>query len=437
MVECPPAANRVQKLLYDITTKYASVVKFEITPELFEPQCIIKLEASGAEGRFEALAKELEGKGFAIQLTRVKKNDRESDEVLSTLPPTDLLYNLIYMPAREVDVSEIRQKKEKKISLLTIAITGVFVALSAWFYFDCLEPLFGYANNSPIQNVLNTVWFVMGMVLIILCHELGHKISSEKNHIPASPPYLIPGPPPIGIFGAFVSIKRKMGTRTKMFDIALGGIAGGLIISVILIIIGYAFSVQVSTVDYLNLRVAMAKAARLPDPTFSGQVEYLHDHLNCFSFGMLGIQTLFFPSRVTFQQIGGYSLPTQLIILHPLAYAGWIGLLTSGLNLVPLTFLDGGHIFRAMFPQRYGSILGVAVGIALYAFISQYLVLIAIFSINGTLNELMRETLDTRDVCYPFVPLQKSRYYIGFLLILILVLTFPLSGEALISPVSY
>ncbi len=437
MAQCPPEANRVQKMLFDLTTKYALLVKFEITPELFEPQCVIKLEAEGAEDRFANLSKELEGKGFQVQLTRVKPKDRQADPVLKQLPATDLLYHLIYVPTREVDVSEGKRKKERKYSLITLTITGVFVGLSAWFYFDRLEPLFGYANNDPMQNVLNTIWFVIGMVLIILCHELGHKITSEKNHIPASPPYLIPGPPPIGIFGAFVSIKRKMGTRNKMFDIALGGIASGLLVSVLLIVIGYAFSARVPTIDYINLRVTMAEAAGLSNASFSGQAEYLSGQLNQFSFGMLWIQGLFFPACTTFQNIGGYSLPTQLVVLHPLTYAGWVGLVTSGLNLVPLTMLDGGHIFRALFPQRYASIIGVVIGMALYASISQFLLLFGYFSLMGAIGELTRETLDTRDVSFPFVPLKKSRKYIGLVLILILVLTFPLSGETLISPVSF
>ena len=106
------------------------------------------------------------------------------------------------------------------------------------------------------------------------------------------------------------------------------------------------------------------------------------------------------------------------LLLHPVAFAGWVGLFVTALNLLPISQLDGGHIGYALFGRRSRFIAGLAfVGLALVTLSHGYhytvmLVLLWFMGIKHppTLNDSL--------------PLGRDRRIVGIALGVIFVLSF-------------
>ena len=170
-------------------------------------------------------------------------------------------------------------------------------------------------------RVLEGLPFSLALMAILLSHELSHYFASRKHHTKATLPYFIPAPPilsPIGTFGAFIKMKSPIETRRALIDIGASGPIAGFILSVIASVIGLSYS---KIVPVLKAQEGI----------------FLGDSL-LFSL----LSNLF---------VG--ELPQSSdVLLHPVAFAGWIGLFVTSLNLIPIGQLDGGHVAYAFLGNR-------------------------------------------------------------------------------------
>jgi membrane-associated protease RseP (regulator of RpoE activity) len=169
--------------------------------------------------------------------------------------------------------------------------------------------------------------FSTTIMLILLTHEFGHYFASKFHHTPATLPYFLPAPPIpmiIGTFGAFIKIKAPIYDKRSLMDIGAAGPLAGFVVAVICTAIGLELS---------EIRAVIPS-----------------NHEN--QFIMLGDSLIFkFLTRVILSVD-----PSQediTIFLHPVAFAGWIGLFITSFNLLPIGQLDGGHIAYALLDQRH------------------------------------------------------------------------------------
>lgn len=172
--------------------------------------------------------------------------------------------------------------------------------------------------------------YSLALIGILGVHELSHYLTAIRYQIRATLPYFIPVPFFLGTFGAFIQMRSPVPNRRALFDVAIAGPIGGFILAVPILIWGLSMSAAVpiqKDSDLLNFDAL--------DPRFS---------LLLSLFSKLAL--------------GSKLLPNMAIDLHPAAVAGYIGLVVTALNLIPVGQLDGGHIVHAMFGQRNATLIG-------------------------------------------------------------------------------
>lgn len=168
--------------------------------------------------------------------------------------------------------------------------------------------------------------YAIGLLAILGIHELGHYFTARKHGMRVTPPYFIPVPFSLGTFGAFIQMRSPAENRRALFDVAVAGPLAGLAVAIPALLIGLRSSVVLPPVGNL--------------PT---------EHMIGVSAG----SSLFF-TLLSKLVLGNALGAGHVLRLSPLAFAGWLGLLVTALNLLPIGQLDGGHVARAMFGARRG-----------------------------------------------------------------------------------
>jgi membrane-associated protease RseP (regulator of RpoE activity) len=226
--------------------------------------------------------------------------------------------------------------------------------------------------------------FSLTLLLILLTHELSHYFMSRKHHVSATLPYFIPAPTIIGTFGAVIKMRPPIYNRRSLIDIGASGPIGGFIVSVIVVIIG----LQLSEIK--------------PSGEFQGGIAFGGSLLFSFlSWVILNIE----PDKYD-------------ILLHPIAFAGWVGLLVTSLNLIPVGQLDGGHVVYALFGEKHQLIAKMMIPVlALMGIIfwPGWLVWAALLIIIGYRHP---------PVVYPEIHLDRKRKFIGWVCLVIFIITF-------------
>ena len=192
-----------------------------------------------------------------------------------------------------------------------------------------------------------TGWpFALSMLGILLAHEFGHYLVSRYHKTPATLPYFIPFPfSPLGTMGAAILMKGVPKNKRILFDIGVAGPLAGMLVAIPVLFLGLSLStldtIELSANSFIegnSLIYLFAKYATfgkfLPEPATFGSLPPFFYWLRYFFTGQ--------PSP-----IGGLD-----VFIHPVAFAGWAGLLVTALNLVPAGTLDGGHVIYALLGEK-------------------------------------------------------------------------------------
>ena len=163
--------------------------------------------------------------------------------------------------------------------------------------------------------------FALAIVGVLGVHELGHYALSRYHGVQASLPYFIPVPTYIGSLGAVIRMEGQIPDRKALFDIGVAGPLAGLVATVVVTAIGLQLD---------PLPVQQATAERAGE---EGAVLFNHPPLLEFIADVTG----------TSERLEG-----DESVVHPVVFGGWVGMLVTLLNMLPVGQLDGGHILRAM-----------------------------------------------------------------------------------------
>ena len=232
--------------------------------------------------------------------------------------------------------------------------------------------------------------FALALMGILLAHELGHYLMARRHGVDVTLPYFIPAPSFIGTFGAFIKMRSPARDRRMLLDIGAAGPLVGVAVSIPLVALGLSLS-EVKQVE--------------------GQVgTSLGDSV-----------LLMLISRI----VVGPMPPGYDVVIHPVGFAGWIGLLVTSLNLLPVGQLDGGHVLYALLGEWQNRISKfVFVGLLVLGILGWegWLVWGVLLLIMGFRHPQPVEW---------WVPLDLKRRVIGWLTIAVFILTFipvPFSG---------
>lgn len=203
------------------------------------------------------------------------------------------------------------------VTLVSIFYVGLSLSFNYMYYDVIVEGThslqeFHLFDNSEI--IFLSFFYSIVLILILLGHELGHYLTCRYYRIDATLPYFIPAPTLIGTLGAFIKIKAPITKKKELFDIGAAGPIVGFILSIPALVYGISLS-----------RIV---AASPQNGSFT-----------------LGEPLLF---KLLGELIFGNVSADSAMILHPVAFAGWVGILITSFNLFPVGQLDGGHIFYAL-----------------------------------------------------------------------------------------
>ena len=274
---------------------------------------------------------------------------------------------------------EVRQRPKLLVPLILFILT-VFTTIIAGALQKGVNPF-----QEPLRLV-EGIPFSLTLLTILLTHELGHFFASRAHGVQASLPYFIPAPPPFlaGTFGAVIKTRSPIMDKRALLDIGAIGPLAGFLTAIVATIIGLSFSTIITIPEEKEV---------------------------------LGLGSSLIFSLLSYFVIG--PVPEgQDILLHPIAFAGWIGFFITSLNLLPIGQLDGGHIVYAVFGiwHRLISIIMILI-----------LTVFGIFTWQGWLFWAILVTL--LGIKHPSlmdgqIALDRRRKIIGWLSLAVFVLTF-------------
>jgi len=230
-------------------------------------------------------------------------------------------------------VLKAMRKPATKPSRKTINVVLFFATLATVFLAGYMQSLFFYSDlgiTSQLWYVAGAVMFTAAIMGVLGSHEMGHKLAADKHKVEATYPYFIPGPPPIGTFGAVIRQKSLPPNRDALFDIGSAGPIVGFLVAIAVTIIG----IPLSSYTWIS-----EGAPTLP------------------------ISPLFLFIMQHIQPLGGLPAPPgngaviRAVSPHPVAFAGWIGMIVTSLNLIPVGMFDGGHIAETFLGKRARTIM--------------------------------------------------------------------------------
>jgi membrane-associated protease RseP (regulator of RpoE activity) len=180
-------------------------------------------------------------------------------------------------------------------------------------------PSLMHFRQTVYRNWREGVMYMACILAILLAHEMGHFAMTVVHRVRASLPLFIPLPiSPFGTMGAVIAMDGRQANRRQIFDIGLAGPLAGLVIALPVMWIG---------VEKLDL--SPGRSYNLQAPLIMRlAIDYLH------------------PGQ--YNPAVGISLDS----INAWLMAGWVGLLVTGLNMLPVSQLDGGHVTYALFGRR-------------------------------------------------------------------------------------
>lgn len=281
-------------------------------------------------------------------------------------------------PAAAVETGPVKRRVWLPI-VLFLATCGSTYWAWMWWNWHWTYPRFTGHTNPWSDGLIYTC----SLLAILVAHEMGHFLQAVRYGIPASLPFFIPMPiGPIGTMGAVIGMQGSDADRKQLFDIGITGPLAGLVVALPLIAFGLSHSQPIQASRFLG------------EPLIWKAMNYLIH--------------------------GAVALDARHVVpMNPYSMAGWVGLLVTGLNMLPISQLDGGHVSYALFGRRsFWIARGMLVLGGVFVILTSYyswLLMLVLLVLMGPAHPPTRD--DT-------VPLGRARTILGLVSLSIPILCF-------------
>ncbi|MGD8778633.1 MAG: site-2 protease family protein [Ignavibacteria bacterium] len=309
--------------------------------------------------------------------------------------------------------------KKKKNKHNYILHSGLFLVTFVTTLIAGIAWTTGSLGPYTVDDLIAGLPYAISVLFILSAHEFGHFFAAVYHKIHASLPYYIPFPPLPGFFnfgtmGAVIRTRERINDNKAMFDIGIAGPIAGFIACLIVLIYGFS---NLPPIEYLlNIH---------PD--------FLSPEYGTNSIGLeFGDTLLFALLREIFTKPGDFVPPMSEVYHYPYLCVGWFGLFVTAMNMVPVGQLDGGHVVFSMFGGKIHE-----------AVASVSLIILGVLGILGLLDSFLGLNLGVGwtgwlvwsvillliiKVKHPpvtlFQPLDKGRMILGYISLIILLLSF-------------
>jgi Zn-dependent protease len=271
-----------------------------------------------------------------------------------------------------------------------------------------------------VAHLADGLPFALSFLAVLGTHEFGHYLAGRRNGTRVTLPFFIPLPliSPFGTLGAVISMQEPPRNRNRLAEIGIAGPLAGFLVALPLLFLGLAlstvealptafgpcegFSLEGNSILYLLAKLAVF-GRMLPAPAHfdtAPALFYLRAFFTGFPFPMEGTD----------------------VIIHPLAFGAWAGLMITGLNLIPVGQLDGGHLLYVLLGDRARRMLPwiIAGMIALSFFWPGWLLWVVLIFFFGRVHAVPLDTVT------PLSPRHRLLAWAGLILFLLIFTPIPL-----------
>ena len=304
-------------------------------------------------------------------------------------------------PADEPSTPFVRRRYRRRfgwplVLFLLTCVSTFFVGATLWCpleYF--LQPFSPEADGFiTLRRMLISHWqdgliYMAAVLVILLAHEMGHFVATVRHRIAASLPFFLPLPiTPIGTLGAVIGMDGLRANRKQIFDIGLAGPIAGLVVAIPILWAGVS------------------------------QLDMSQDRFGMYQLDM----PLIVRWMAAAANIAGYDSDSAIWQgqLNPLLMAGWVGLIVTGLNMLPVSQLDGGHVIYSLFGKQSRWIARLFM-----VSVVSYMVLYSNYQPLLMIGLILLIGIDHPPTSDDTVHMGKTRLVLGYLSLLIPILCIP------------
>jgi hypothetical protein len=309
--------------------------------------------------RFETGAELIEAIDKNLEMSRLK-NLVSCFYVFDPTPVSEEQMNegerppVLFLMAPDVvrDPAPIQRSLISAVAFGTIWYNSLLPYLLNEKYMKMADEQLALADASMASNVdfLNDLAFPLfvATVGIQAVHEIAHVIAANNNGLNVTIPTIVPSLG-FGLTGGITALQNPPKDKQALFDFAIAGPLAGMGASIALLVLGMVASSSMDAATYASLPELPLNIIR--------QSSLVGGIIDSFSPGLLTV-----PDAT----IGAKALQEINIPLHPLAIAGYFGMMVNSANLLPVGRTDGGRMALSLFGRSGTQLVGFLTFIGMF-----------------------------------------------------------------------